>query len=59
LEHLIETEWIKKIKNIQIQFHDFVPHAEKHMKAIQEQLKKTHFLTYQYPWVWENWELKA
>jgi FkbM family methyltransferase len=59
LEHLIETNWIKNIKNIQIQFHDFVPHAEKRMKTIQDHLTKTHSLTYQYPWVWENWERKA
>ena len=58
LEHLIETGDIKKIKNIQVQFHDFVPDAERRMKAIQGNIKKTHELTYQYEFVWENWKLK-
>lgn len=55
LEHLIETECIHKIGNVQVQFHDVIPNAEKRMKSIQNQLKKTHYLTYQYPFVWENW----
>jgi FkbM family methyltransferase len=58
LEHLIETGNIMKVKNIQVQFHDFIPDAEKRMKAIQNDLQKTHELTYQYEFVWENWKLK-
>lgn len=56
LEHLIETDFIKNIDNIQVQFHSFVPDAERRMRAIQESLAKTHHLTYQYPFVWENWK---
>lgn len=55
LENLIENNLVKNIKNIQVQFHDFVPKAEERMKNIQEKLKKTHHLTYQYEFVWENW----
>jgi len=58
LEHLIETGDILKIINIQVQFHDFVPDAINRMKAIQNDLTKTHELTYQYEFVWENWKLK-
>ena len=58
LEHLLNTKLVTEIKNIQVQFHDFVPNAEARMKAIQEQLSKTHSLTYQYKFVWENWTLK-
>jgi len=36
LEHLIESGEIKKIKNIQVQFHDFVPNAKERMKNIQK-----------------------
>jgi len=57
LEDLINTELIKKIKNIQVQFHDFIPDAEGRMKKIQTELAKTHHPTYQYEFVWENWEL--
>lgn len=55
LEHLIETGYIVNIRDIQVQFHEFVPGAEERMQAIQRQLEKTHHLTYQYPFVWENW----
>jgi FkbM family methyltransferase len=59
LEHLLDSEFIKNIYNIQVQFHDFVPNAETRMNKIQRELSKTHFLTYQYPFVWENWKLKT
>lgn len=57
LEHLIANGMIGKFKNIQVQFHDFVPEAEARMKAIQQKLQLTHQLTYQYIFVWENWTL--
>lgn len=58
IEHFIEKEFIKEIRDIQVQFHGFVPDAGVRMKKIQEELKKTHFLTYQYEFVWENWRRK-
>lgn len=57
LEHLIDTGFVEHIKNIQVQFHDFVPNAEQRMRRIQQRLQQTHSLTYQYPFVWENWKL--
>jgi FkbM family methyltransferase len=59
LEHLIESGLIKKVSNVQVQFHDFVPDAGRKMRRIQEELEKTHRLTYQYLFVWENWALKV
>lgn len=56
-DRLISTGDINKIENIQVQFHDFVPDAKNRMESIQENLKKTHYLTYQYEFVWENWKL--
>lgn len=58
LDHLIASGLVARIKNIQVQFHDFVPDAETRMVNIQKELNQTHFLTYQYPFVWENWQLK-
>jgi FkbM family methyltransferase len=58
LEHLIQFGVVLRIKNIQVQFHDFVPDAERRMRRIQADLARTHELTYQYPFVWENWRLK-
>ena len=60
LESLLAHDFIKNIKNIQVQFHDFiVENAAERMKKIQDELSKTHKLTYQYEFVWENWERKA
>ena len=59
LEHLIEEKLMADIANIQVQFHDFIPGAQARMEAIQQELKKTHSLTYQYLFVWENWRLNA
>jgi len=58
LESLITSGSISSIDNIQIQFHDFMPDARIRMKAIQDRLKDTHQLTYQYEFVWENWQRK-
>lgn len=58
LEHLLDLQLVEKIKNIQIQFHDFVPKAESRMKNIHERLSRTHSTTYLYPFVWENWQIK-
>jgi FkbM family methyltransferase len=59
LDHLLDCGLTKRITNIQVQFHDFVPNAEERMNKIQERLSKTHSLTYQYPFVWENWKLSS
>lgn len=58
LERLISTGLIEKVKCIQVQFHDIFPGAEKRMESIQRKLSKTHRPTYQYWFVWENWERK-
>ena len=55
LEQLIETDMMSKIKDLQIQFHNIASDPEKRMQAIQEALKNSRYLTYQYKFVWENW----
>jgi FkbM family methyltransferase len=57
LDHILENNLQKTITNIQIQFHDFVDNARVRMEKIQNELKKTHQLTYQQEFIWENWEL--
>ncbi len=32
--------------------------TEEEIKKFQDQLSKTHALTYQYEFVWENWKLR-
>lgn len=59
LESLLASGMIQIFKNLQIQFHDFIiDNANERMENIQAQLAKTHKITYQYKFVWENWEIK-
>ncbi len=58
LEHLIATDRIGAIDDIQVQFHDFVYHCQSRRKKIQAALQATHELTYEYDFVWENWHRK-
>jgi len=59
LECMLDEGLIARIGNLQVQFHDFVPEAEGRMAAIQRRLARTHVPTYQFPFVWENWRLRA
>ena len=56
LEKIIDTELISRVKNIQVQFHDFIDGAITKRVAIQQNLSETHTMTYCYPFVWENWQ---
>ncbi len=58
LNSLIDSNMAQRVKNIQVQFHEFVPDARNKMKAIQQKLSETHELTYQYEFIWENWRIK-
>ena len=59
LERLIESGYINKFENIQIQFHDiYQKDAEIRMTKIQQELSKTHELVFQYKFVWEKWKKK-
>lgn len=55
---LINENLISKINNIQVQFHSFVPNAEKKRENIINSLKKTHKNDWSYFFVWESWSLK-
>jgi FkbM family methyltransferase len=58
LEHMLDQGLAPRVRNLQVQFHDFVPDAHARMLAIQERLRATHELTYCFPFVWENWQRK-
>lgn len=57
--YLIETGDIKKVDNIQVQFHPFVSEAQEKKRALYERLSETHNQTYNFDYVWENWKLKT
>lgn len=58
LNSIIQEGYQAKIKNIQVQFHEFIEGAKIKRDKIRKELSKTHVLTYDYYFVWENWELK-
>jgi FkbM family methyltransferase len=53
---ILEKGLINKIRHIQIQFHNVGADSEENMKAICRDLSKTHKPSYQYKFVWENWD---
>jgi FkbM family methyltransferase len=56
LEHMIETGYINRIKNIQIQFHLGIDNAVEKRDQIHEKLTLNGFkIKYNYPFVWEAW----
>ena len=56
LKSLIDNGCINIFKNIQVQFHQFIPDSINLRNWIREKLKLTHKITYNYEFVWENWE---
>ena len=59
LSRMHETGLIARCRDIQIQFHDFVPDAYARREKLREMLSNTHKLTYDYYFIWENWRLKG
>lgn len=59
LPALIDSGAVAGIVNLQIQFHPFVPDAQAKCDAIRAALRHTHEQTWNYPFVWENWRLRA
>jgi hypothetical protein len=58
LKSLIDNKMIEIFKDIQIQFHQFIPDSVNLRNSIREKLSLTHKLTYDYEFVWENWSKK-
>ena len=60
LNRIIDTGIIKKIKSLMIQFH-FIKFSKNEIqvyKNIIKNLEKTHQQLWNYPYVWEKWEIK-
>jgi FkbM family methyltransferase len=56
LDRLLETGLVRRFAALQIQFHYFVEDADARMESIQERLAMTHTPTWQYRYIWENWQ---
>lgn len=59
LESVVGTQRISQIENIQIQFHNYGPEYVRRKDKIRLELSKTHYLTYDYAWTFENWRLQT
>lgn len=59
LNHIIDTGYIHNIQNLQIQFHNYLPNAKKERNKIRTNLKKTHICIFNYPFIWEGWQIKT
>jgi len=59
LLHWINTDFLKNVRFIQIQFHTFCDNYEENYSIISEGLKNLGFeIRYRYDFVWESWENK-
>jgi hypothetical protein len=58
LDRMLETGLVERVTAFQIQFHYFVEDAETRMASAQQRLSRTHSPTWQYRFIWENWEKK-
>lgn len=59
IDRLIETGLIRRIRDLQVQFHRLDRHSESTVARLRGLLAATHEVTYQYDFVWENWRLKS
>ena len=58
LRRMLKCEIVPLCTDIQVQFHRFYPNSESLRSEIRTELSKTHFVTYDYPFIWENWQKK-
>lgn len=55
LDTLIQSGLVEQVADIQVQFHDFIPLAHERMLDVRRRLSETHYPTYMFSFVWENW----
>lgn len=56
IQNLIDNDLIKNITDLQVQFH-MIQEYENAYHKIENQLSKTHKITWKFPYIWENWTL--
>lgn len=59
LKELIDSGNIKKIKHLQVQYHKINKDSKKDRKTLNKLLCKTHIQKFNYPFIWERWDLKG
>ena len=67
LQCMLDNDLVKKVKNLQIQWHgngplfgdtETIPDVTERRRRISARLMETHKVTWEMPWVWENYQLK-
>ena len=59
LKQILESDLLRRIKKIQVQFHTNVPDAAQKRQHIRQELSKTHREILNFPFVWEAWVLNS
>lgn len=59
LERAIETGKIKRMRNILVQFHDFVDNAVERRQRLHDAMYETHEMVWCYPFIWESWRRRV
>jgi FkbM family methyltransferase len=59
LRRMLGTGLVSICQDIQVQFHSFYPNSQRLRSEIRRDLRETHSITYDYPFVWENWRRKS
>ena len=57
-DRLIECDWISRMTNLSIQFHEWHPNAYRRRRAITRAFQRTHTEVWNYPFVWELWQAR-
>lgn len=55
---MVHSGMIKRVKNLQVQWHPVTPNCEMHFDFLQKKLSETHELTFDAQWIWQNWSRK-
>jgi len=55
MERLIETDWLPRVRIFMIQFHEWFDGAHRRHRRIHRALRKTHDVSWRYPFIWEQW----
>jgi len=58
IPHIIQSGLIKRIRFLQIQFHNYTATSIYQREQIRAELQITHTVQWDFPFVWESWKLK-
>ena len=58
LSEFINSGFIRNINHLQIQFHKISKNSERERREIRKLLNKTHNNIFNFPFIWERWDLR-